>query len=238
MLMVAAAIVILAQAPPTPASCDTPPSVVSTNGTEHPAAAAPAETRLRTEAPISWSAARPLRWSDFRGKVPATAAHSAETATTLRMQAAMKIVTTRSGTQWECVVTLRELTTEALFEPGQSWVRPAHKSGDLLAHEQLHFDLAHIQARRAATRAARELAPLSFTARAQNEELAVSTARAKFDRALDRFTREEQDALSGRNRSYDADTGHGTKGEEQERWAKLIERELRELGAARRARRS
>jgi len=238
LLEAVAVIIALANAPLAPAPCSAPAPIISTSDADAPAAKPSTAPPRRGDAPIPWRATHPLRWSDFRGRAPAESDHSAETATTLRMQAAVKIVTLRNGTQWECVVSLRELTTEALFEPAKSWVRSGHTNAELLAHEQLHFDLAHLQARHGAARAVRELAPQTFTARAPSEELAVSTARAKFDRALERFTREEQDALSERNRRYDAETGHGTKSAEQERWAKTIERELRELGVPRRPRRS
>lgn len=207
-------------------------------------------------APIAWSAKRALKWSDFRGAPPSAndseqrpsgtpdrerhsgsrSSHAALTTCTLRISVTDSASSEQQrGGQWRCTVRLSSVKAEALFEPSKSWVRPGAESTALLAHEQIHFDLGHIQSCRALARITRELASQTFTAQGTDSRMAESAARGKFTRAADRIIAEERAALNARNELYDAETAHGTKPDEQKRWAEMIERELRELGEYRRA---
>jgi len=188
-----------------------------------------------TATAIPWSVDRPLRWSDFRGAVPAPTPHAAFTECKLRITADVSITTTPQGNGWHCTVKLGPSSTSAVFEPSKSWSKPDLRSDALLAHEQIHFDLAHIQARRAAVRVVRDLGSRSFTAFAEDESRAIEAAQSKFNDAFTKLTREEHETLGRRNRQYDEETAHGMKSAEQQRWADAIARELRELGEAVRA---
>ncbi|MBX3356370.1 MAG: hypothetical protein KF724_11810 [Phycisphaeraceae bacterium] len=161
--------------------------------------------------------------------------HAAMTACTLQIHYSDRATSeqrTRGG-WWTCTVQLASVRTEALFDPSKSWVKADLKSDALLAHEQIHFDLVHIQARRAAARISRELGAKAFTAEAATEREARDLARARWIEEIERLVAEERAELNERNRLYDAETEHGTRAVEQQRWARLVERELRELGIRR-----
>jgi len=199
-------------------------------------AAPRAAPTARDTVPIEWKASRPLRWSDFRAPVPdPSPTHAALTGCTLSITTDVALSTRSQGNGWHCTLTLGPSRAIAAFQPSKSWAKPDDRTDALLAHEQIHFDLAHIQARRAAARLLREFGSRSFIGLGADEAAANAAARAKFDKAFATLTREEHETLARRNREYDEQTAHGTKDADQKRWAEQIERELLELGEPRRS---
>jgi hypothetical protein len=85
------------------------------------------------EISLHWEAARPLIWSDFRGEPDALS--DADAASAIRISAKPY----RKGRKIFYAV-------DATFLPGRSWCRS--KSDRLLRHEQLHFDIAELYARK------------------------------------------------------------------------------------------
>lgn len=217
----------------------------STIGTAGPALGIDAQQRsappsaTRTAEPIAWRISRPLKWSDFQGSVPSNAdpGHAAMTTATLSLSVVVKSTSSQRGAgPWTCEVVLGSVKADAAFEPSKSWVRAGSQRPDLLAHEQIHFDLAHIQAVRAPDAVLRALRGRSFSATAPTEEAALKAARAKLDRELEPLLAAQHQELEERNRQYDAETAHGAKQAEQKRWSDRIERELLDLGVPRRKR--
>jgi hypothetical protein len=51
--------------------------------------------------------------------------------------------------QQECRETALDVRVEVEFYPNSSWVKPGRKSTELLKHEQGHFDLTELYARKA-----------------------------------------------------------------------------------------
>ncbi|MCC6402136.1 MAG: DUF922 domain-containing protein [Flavobacteriales bacterium] len=154
---------------------------------------------LRAQTNIPWSAERPLTWADFQGTPPRGIDRDAYTY--YGISASFE----RDG---EGRITAE---VSCVFMPAESWVRPPAKaSAPLLAHEQLHFDLAELHARRFA----RELPA----------QLGGAGPEAAFQRAHDRMMarlREEQER-------YDRDTDHGRDAAAQARWAADVRRRLAE----------
>jgi hypothetical protein len=84
---------------------------------------------------LTWSAARPLRWADFKHRPTSPDRLAALTASNIDVQVACKDFVFSS-------------TVTAVFLPRESWVRAAPKaSANLLRHEQLHFDITELHAR-------------------------------------------------------------------------------------------
>ncbi|MBM4112134.1 MAG: hypothetical protein FJ253_01990 [Phycisphaerae bacterium] len=188
----------------------------------------------RPAASIAWKASRPLRWSDFQGAVPENESHAAFTECTLTIKTTSTTTTTpeRNG-WWSAAVKLDRVSAEAVFQPMKSWVRPGAANDSLLAHEQIHFDLAHLQARASIGAIVLALGDTTFTARGPDEASALAAARSKYDREIERLTKAQHDALARRNREYDEHTSHGSKPAEQQRWSEMIARELRGIGEPR-----
>lgn len=156
---------------------------------------------LHAQTNIPWSADRPLTWADFKGTPPRGTDRDAYTY--YGISASFE----RDGQG--------RITAEVscVFMPVESWVRPPAKaSAQLLAHEQLHFDLAELHARRFA----RELPA----------QLGGAGPEAAFQRAHDRM----MDRLREEQERYDRDTDHGRDAAAQARWAADVRRRLADGG--------
>ena len=99
---------------------------------------------------------------------------------------------------------------DAYFIPSRSWVR--ERSERLLAHEQLHFDIAELYAR---------------GARKKISELRQMGVRdvAEYNFAIQKVLEESNDT----DRLYDRETIHGAISEKQKRWEREIALELQVL---------
>ena len=88
------------------------------------------------ESAILWAEHSKLSWSDFKGRAPRTVGEpSAVTETGFRMQ-----LVCRAGSL--------DIDVAAEFYPGSSWVKANRKSGELLRHEQGHFDITELYAKK------------------------------------------------------------------------------------------
>jgi len=146
--------------------------------------------------PIVWSAGRRLRWSDFRASPPRGKEIRALSGWTIEP----------SGLRCGADGTF-DARVRAVFLPDRSWVRGA-ASGALLAHEQGHFDLAEVYARRLRRRLRDEVTPYC------PGKAAAAAAQRVYDDVLDAAERESA--------RYDADTDHGQRSEQQRRWRQRI----------------
>ncbi len=98
------------------------------------------QTTTPTDDAITWSAARKLDWSDFKAKPEGGALGGARSAISH---------TYAIG----CRDQVLQMKVQSIFLPDQSWVSYRIMSSGLasrvgLRHEQIHFDLAEVYARR------------------------------------------------------------------------------------------
>lgn len=85
---------------------------------------------------IAWSANRPLTWADFKTKPTPADRLAALTSATIDVQAG-------------CTDFVFTSSVRAVFVPTESWVRDsATATPNLLRHEQLHFNITELHARR------------------------------------------------------------------------------------------
>jgi hypothetical protein len=160
------------------------------------------QTRVAPSAPIVWSAARPLTWSDFRAR-PGLAGTLAAALTASRLTSRFVC----SGEQFEFEMT-------AWFLPDQSWVKPElfvqpGSSQAALRHEQTHFDLTEVHARRA---------------RQYFREIARPCGQSmdQLQRSAERFS----DELGDDQDRYDRETLNGRDGNAQFSWEAHVRRRL------------
>lgn len=156
---------------------------------------------LAADHAFAWSAGRRLAWSDFEGSPPAEGSEGAKTSYTLY-----------SG--WKCRGDAFEFRVIAVFRPRQSWVKAmvlndSTQRRTVLRHEQTHFDLAEVHARRM-RRAFGDLA--RPCARTDAELSAMAQRLAQVEKA-------EQ-------RRYDDETDHGLLAERQAAWIRDVARRL------------
>jgi hypothetical protein len=168
------------------------------------AAPEPPVTPAASEDTLPWSAARPLRWSDYRGRPPAGRDEAAATV---------------AGLLWgfRCVDDAFTLHMAASFFPDRSWVNPlvfVQPGANLrtLQHEQTHFDLTEVYARLTRQFFVQLRRPCDRT----EDELTVMGQR---------FVREEFSA----QRRYDEETANGRDGPAQARWDHQVHERLEVL---------
>jgi hypothetical protein len=164
------------------------------------AATAGAQSQVaNTKAFIEWNPFYNLKWDDFQGKPGEDAAGDAGTS----VQIKAKPYTVGKKVQYDVYV---------LFNKEKSWSRD--QSPQLLAHEQLHFDLAEVFARRIRKKI-KEL-----------EDQHVTEIKA-YNNAIQLLLEESNEA----DRLYDMETLHGALDKKQETWRKKVNEELLELKA-------
>lgn len=147
---------------------------------------------------VVWEEGNGLRWQHFKGAPDAgDQVHAAVTFAGIELKV-------------EKVNLLGEITfkAQAVFDQQQSWSYPNRQTATILQHEQLHFDIAEVYARKLE----RKLNALRIR---QGQKAAAK-------KLLDRYTR-AQLACQAR---YDRETVHGLHPQQQQAWRELIRQEL------------
>ncbi len=147
---------------------------------------------------IEWQEDEPLQWEDFAGDADPGSTMSAWAYSTIHMA-------------WHCRDHQFQFEAVARFHKAESW-RKKDGSAALLAHEQLHFDIAELYARKLR----RHFALMPDACALSDEEVRGYTGA---------FT-EEWRACEAR---YDAETHHSRDYEAQQAWEHKVAGELRAL---------
>lgn len=117
---------------------------------------------------------------------------------------------------------LGTLAFHALMDRGCSWWNPRGRDPDYtLQHEQIHFALHEVAARRLNEAAAQLVTTLHVTAASEQEVIEMLEAR------IGQLFDEHNAAASQRNRRFDEETSWGHDAERQSRWWRTVESELR-----------
>lgn len=158
-------------------------------------------SRVKELGAFAWGVKRPLAWADFKGEPPRESPAAAETAYTLL-----------HGVR--CTGTVFEFRVVAAFRPDHSWVRPEIlkrpvDSARALRHEQTHFDLTELHARRLR----RYFMELVAPCRSSSGDLSD---------VAERYVTDEANAQA----QYDRETDHGRRPAEQSRWDKDVDSQL------------
>lgn len=145
---------------------------------------------------IAWNANRHLAWSDFKGKAPLNARAAATTASGITYKFST------SGTRETIEV---DFEIDTFFYPNKSWYQPDLCDEVILSHEQLHFDISELFARKMRKR----LAETTFT---------HSTIKAKVKSIYKKIIKE----LSEFQNRYDQETNYSRDRDQQLLWNKKI----------------
>lgn len=169
-------------------------------------AGAPVETNSRAGEfadTLQWASTKKLAWSDFKADAPRSR-FAAYTFTVITMDYSI----TSSGKSLEAYFTIT-----SAFNRQRSWVKnsPESKSDAILRHEQLHFDIAELSARKL---------------RKKLSELKLS--RERYAKQIQAAYDEVIGAGDAMQKAYDDETAHGLLQDEQKRWSDKIARELRD----------
>ncbi len=156
---------------------------------------------LAADQAFAWSTRRRLAWDDFQGSPPSEGSEGAKTSYTLY-------------SAWKCKGDVFEFRVIAGFRPRDSWVKAivlndSAQRRSVLRHEQTHFDLAEVHARRM-WRVFRDLSRPCAKADAELNGLAQ------------RLAQEEK----AEQRRYDGETDHGLLADQQAAWSRDVARRL------------
>lgn len=148
----------------------------------------------------------PLTWNDFKGTPEAGNPFDANT---------------NSGISYSWSLRSSEKETDFLysvetyFYPDLSWVKPDKKSNDLLAHEQLHFDITELHARK-------------LREAMKNYKL---PEKEKIKEELKKIYRDIEYSRTQMQERYDLETDHSQNVQAQQKWKNFIKSELEKLKA-------
>jgi hypothetical protein len=145
---------------------------------------------------ITWSSTVSLTWDDFRGRPHL---HSSVGAVTMS-----GISLSYEGTDGSMVATVK-----ATFDKEESWVNMKAADDHVLKHEQLHFDITELYARK--LRAALKR---------------VNPATSRPDRVIERLFDRYSDESKVYQEMYDKETDHSRNVKQQAVWDERIRREL------------
>jgi uncharacterized protein DUF922 len=148
-----------------------------------------------------WSATRPLTWNDFQAAPPTEGREGAKTSYSLY-------------SVWKCRGSVFEFRVIAGFRTRRSWVKlvvlnDSVQRRTVLSHEQTHFDLGEVYARR------------------MRQVFGTLTAPCrKSDAALSALVRRIAEEEKADQRRYDAETNHGLLAAPQAAWSLQTRRRL------------
>jgi len=155
------------------------------------------------EEPLPWSAERRLNWADFKDESPDSSPVAALTASGISYSfSSME----QNGEM------IADFTVTAFFYPTRSWVQDHLASAHILAHEQLHFDITEMFARKFRTL----LAQSRFT---DNIKAEVRSMFKQVNKELSEY----QDR-------YDLETNSSRLLDRQREWQQKVYRELAKSG--------
>ena len=106
-------------------------------------------------------------------------------------------------------------TVQTYFYPDLSWVKPDKRSSDLLSHEQLHFDITELHARK--LKKAMEYYKLP--------------EQQKIKKELEKIYRDVEFSRKQMQERYDRETDHSQNSLAQKKWKSFINSELKKLDA-------
>ncbi len=143
---------------------------------------------------LEWDENRPLTWSDFE----------------TRKEKSHISALTASGIEYyyDCRSGVMTVDIKAIFIPKQSWVRSDSKTDYILAHEQLHFDITELYARKF---------------RREFEESGIDCSNVK---ALEKLSDQILAEWRREQNRYDKESLHSNDEEKQAYWNTKVNRHL------------
>ncbi|MGB1451395.1 MAG: hypothetical protein ACPG7E_06770 [Marinirhabdus sp.] len=153
---------------------------------------------------IGWKEKPKLQWSDFKGTPPAGTGFVASTSSGISFSFSYK--SGPNGTELNYEV-------YANFYPYRSWVVAGNDTGYILRHEQAHFDITEIFARKFR----KKLAATNFTGPAKSK--------------IETMYREMEEERVYFQKLFDSETDHSRIPEQEILWERKIATMLKQLDA-------
>lgn len=147
----------------------------------------------------------PLTWKDFRAQPVKNSPYKANTNAGLSYSWSLKKENEVIELQYEVF---------SFFNPEGSWVFPESKSEYLLAHEQLHFDITELHARKL---------------RKELEHVSVNQLEKNPKEVLNSFYKRIEKERAAMQQRYDRETNHSINKEAEAKWQEFVREELEML---------
>ena len=151
---------------------------------------------------IYWNEETRLTWEDFQGLPLEKTLFHANTNTGLSYSWGLKGTSQRMELDYK---------VETFFYPEQSWVQPASKNEYLLKHEQLHFDISELHARKL-------------------RKLLAGVDGSKLNKDsreyLNKFYEQIDKERSAMQNAFDKESNHSLNQEAELKWQLFVEEEL------------
>lgn len=149
---------------------------------------------------ISWNEKRALTWQDFKGKPQSDADFVASTNSGMSFSFSYSEKNGKRSMEYSVVCN---------FYPQESWFKPGHVSEYILKHEQTHFDISELHARKL---------------RKRMDETSFSKNVKKEVEALYQQTEHERRQMQN---DYDFESDHSKNKEGEYRWRAKVAQELK-----------
>ena len=153
------------------------------------------------EQEIRWKKGQRLSWDDFQGRPDRSTSMDAMTESGIVFN-------------WSCDWRGFEVTAYAMFDPTKSWVKRSWATPYLLRHEQAHFDITEIHARKL-----------------RKEFSEIGNACRLGRSGISRVAQKVYNASAAMQNQYDRETRHSKDERAQVLWEKKIQKELKSLEA-------
>lgn len=149
----------------------------------------------------SWGKA--LSWNDFKGEPKTNVHHQAASNMGVAMDYSWK---------WKNEQLNLKYKVKTVFNQNYSWVKSGKQSQKLLRHEQIHFDITEIMARKLR----------KFLA---ENKFKLNAVRSKIDEVIHILQQENRVMQE----SYDQETNHGNNARKQKEWESHVQNKLTAL---------
>jgi len=148
---------------------------------------------------FAWSEDRKLSWDDFRGTPAREGGYVASTNSGISFSYSIK----QDQNGWSLDYTVR-----SNFYPNRSWYLPEFADAYILAHEQTHFDISELHARKF------------------REQLSEVVAYSKVKDQIDGLYAQIEQQRRDMQQQYDLQTDHSKIREKEYQWRDLVRAQL------------
>jgi len=165
---------------------------------------------------VPWAADQPVTWQLFLAPYPQDGSLQAEAAAihmTINWSVSYVLDYDRAHNNWYGYVDPSMISVTNTMEPLLSWAAADGKTPDVLNHEQRHFDLNEVYARKLEV----------LLARPRVTGATTDEARSSLRKAINDIAAAVLDMASRMQSQYDDETAHGTRPDVQANWAARID---------------
>ena len=169
---------------------------------------------------IIWSAHQFLMWSDF--KADSNPAVFEDSHSFLKYHYTWKVNSDKIENN--ILFFVEDLQIFAEFYPNLSWIRNIKKNGELLKHEQGHFDLAELVKINHLEKIQNKFYKKQFPTRGQNEEQRKQFAKEDSTKLIASEIEKLELILSEKRQEYDCVTNFGQTQNEQSKYDLIFQK--------------